>query len=139
MSWTPEAPQLLDVEVQQVTGMGVDVTIHRSYGLEHGQAIETGMLQDAANGAGRKAEPLADGAIGVSLAPQGDRPLPFGLGGLVGAAVRARSAVGQAGYTFLAETRQPLVSCSHAHPGRLGRLHRSQAVLDHASDQQGRS
>lgn len=98
IAWYPEAAELLDIQMQQVAGVGMFVALHRGRRLEFAQAVQSAPAQDASEGAVADAQGLTDVAVGVTalalldhlLDPFGDRAWGIGEGARSGSAARRR-------------------------------------------------
>ncbi|KPD25218.1 hypothetical protein AOA77_25225 [Pseudomonas paraeruginosa] len=66
MSWLPEAAELLDVQVQEVAGVGVLVAHHHRSGLQLGQSMKASLLETARNGTDGHVEYLGDLSVGLA-------------------------------------------------------------------------
>lgn len=111
-----EAPQLLDVDVQQITRRLALVALH---GLNRGQVAESGQArsaQDATDGGLGDTQVSGDKRLREQLASQlddGQRDVgPDGARGLGG----ARGLVGQPGSAIGQEACEPLAGCDRADP-----------------------
>jgi hypothetical protein len=135
-----KAAQLLDIEVDKITGIIAFVANGRRFGrFEGGKPVETMTAQDTGQGGlgeGGKNEP--DMGIGAALAAEGeDLVLEFGrrLAGLVS---RCAGAILQTGLeTVLAGTGNPLADGLFAHLSGGGRRPQGETSIEDFADHLG--
>src|ERR1035438_214363 len=70
-----ETGHSLDVEMQQISGTGVLIALHRGSGVEIAPATEMGAAEDAADGGRTQSGGVGDVIGGTLLAPQVDAAL----------------------------------------------------------------
>jgi hypothetical protein len=129
-----DAPELLDVEMDQLARVLALVADHRGLGFERREAAEPAPAQDRADGRDRHPELAGDGRPGQPLAPQllDRRHRPGREPGR--AAMRPRGAVAQAGRALGGMAVAPLAHRLGINPqGGRHRRHRPAApqALDH--------
>lgn len=132
-----DPPQFLDVQVQQLAGLGVLVAVLRQRRLQFGQAMQPGTAQQPGDGAGRHGQPLGDLAIGPARATLLQHLRHDGLRRGMGAGLRSGASVNQARRAFLPVPLEPLVGRAYAHAGRMGGLLDAQALHEDAVHKQG--
>src|SRR3546814_5601333 len=108
MADTVEVTELLDVDVDEIAGMGAFGAAHRLFGIEVAHAAETRLAQHSADRCGRQGERGCDLLAGDALAAQGDDLLDHVRRRSAGHAVWPRAAVGEARLAFGPVARQPL-------------------------------
>ena len=137
MSRALKAPELLDIEMEQVAWLGMFVTHDGGGRFEAGQAVEAGLPEPAGDGALANAALLADLAIRLATAPLlNDLRLDRRRQGM-GAGFRARGAIFESGHAFGTKTPQPFVGGSYADTAGMSGFLGSQTAIDHAANKQG--
>jgi hypothetical protein len=136
VAYTRDAPELLGVEVDQLTGMFALVTHDRRLLIQHRQPVQTQSAQNPANRGHRHAELAGDLRPAHPLPPQPLDVTHAVARNTVLAAVRRRAAVSQTCRPLSAITRQPAVALPHRDPRGLRRLHDAPTRLCNALDQQ---
>jgi hypothetical protein len=114
MADPPDAPELLDVEVDELAGLRVLVAHHRGGRLERPQPGEPLLPQIAGDGRGTHGQGVGDLGARPPLPSQPIDQLPQLSRDLAGAALRATGAVGQPGR--LAGSGDPLAPRPFADP-----------------------
>jgi len=126
--------QALDIQVQQISGMGMLITQHRRAGMQIAPSTEMGATQDAADGGGTDAGLASNQVAGAVGATQLDNLFEQGDGSGSGAAMWAGGAVQQRGRGVTTIARHPLGGGFAAHAeGGCSRL-QGLFLLDNFSD-----
>src|SRR3546814_12848397 len=107
MADTVEVTELLDVDVDEIAGMGAFGAAHRLFGIEVAHAAETRLAQHSADRCGRQGERGCDLLAGDALAAQGADLLDHLRRRSAGPSVWPRAAVGEARLAFGPVARQP--------------------------------
>src|ERR1035438_1237349 len=103
-----ETGHSLDVEMQQISGTGVLIALHRGSGVEIAPATEMGAAEDAADGGRTQSGGVGDVIGGTLLAPQFDDALAQPRGSGARTAPGARTAIAHAGSSLGLITADPL-------------------------------
>jgi hypothetical protein len=127
-----DAPELVDVDVDQLAGMAALVAVRRLRWLQPRQLAQPDPRQDARHRGERHREHLGDLRPGHAQPPQrGDR-LHAVLAGSRRLARRRRRAIAQARLALGPVAAHPLAGGADAHFGGLGRLRERPLLLDDA-------
>src|SRR5580658_3680779 len=129
MAWLADASQLLDVDVQQISGSIALVAVGRQLGFEHADFIELEPGEDAADRGPAEAGQLGDLDAGLALPPQLSDALGHGRTGLARRQVWARAKIGQAASAQRTITAHPLGSTLPAEPALGCRLAQAQPAF----------
>src|ERR1700687_774365 len=118
-----EAAELLGVEVEQVAGRGVLITLDQKRWVQRAQPGQSGPLEQAAHGGDAELELCGDVLHQEALAAQRDRPLDHCRRSRTTQPLRTRTTVNQSGRTFAGKPLGPLthglVTYSYARRDRL--------------------
>lgn len=131
-----ETPESLDIQVQQVAGRFVLVTVLRSGRLQCRQTVESLSLKQSPDGAAPNLQGSGDVAIGLPLAPAFNDLLVQCATGRPRAVLGDRGPIHKACFAFLPVTSQPLICSADTHAGGLGCFRRPEALLEHAAYKQ---
>jgi len=127
-----DAGQLLDIDVQQVSGTYMFVPVGRQFWFEHADLIELKPGEDAADSGAAETCHLCDLNAGLALPPQLPDVLSYRLWGAARGSMRARAEVGQPRQAQGAITAEPLGSTLPAEPALGCRLAQAQLALHNA-------
>jgi len=120
MADAADTPQLLDVDVDQLTGAISLVTASRLFGLEAIEAREALAGQDTGHRGARQTHPYGDLRAGVAASSQSDHLFDPIQMNLPWHPVRARTAIDQRRLAALPVSRLPLEGSPSRQTGRLG-------------------
>ncbi|VXA80931.1 hypothetical protein AERO9A_420326 [Aeromonas salmonicida] len=136
MAGTTEAPQLFDVQMQQVTRFLMFIALYWRGRFQISQPIQSPSLQDTGDSTVPYAQRLADVPIGLSLFAQFDNPLLAQVINGMRAGCRLRRAIVQAIRPLLAISSEPLVSGAGTDAGSVSGLFNAQALLKDTLDKE---
>ena len=126
--------ELLDVDVDQLTGPGALIAADRLRWLQAGELAEADPLEHGRDGRGRHLQGLGDLRAGQPHPPQsGDRLHALGRGGVVDVLWRG-AAVQQPSLAIGPVAAHPFAGRLRAHSGGLGRLRERDPILEHSLD-----
>jgi len=137
MSDANDAPELLDVQMEEVAGPAPFIAPWRLLGLEKLQPVQTSPLQNSSDGRAGHLQTTRDLRTGLSAAPQANDQLDALCVQASWAAARSRRSVLQGCSSTLAVAGQPLVDRAGTDSESLGRGGDTPLLHQDALNEQG--